>query len=1508
MPVETNLNRVPYFDDFDPDNDYYRILFRPGTAVQARELTQMQSIAQHQIESFGKHVFKEGSVVDGCDITFNDKINYLKLTDNYQNGAVVSTIDLEGKYLLSTSNLYSYVTSSYEGSEGSSPDLKTLYIKYTNSGTYSNGTQQKIYNSDDILTVLTGANVEFGIITVANSSVSPTGNSYVATVTDGVIFHKGTFIRVGTQTTVVSKYNTNPNNVSVGFTTVEDIITPEIDVSLNDNSQGSSNYNAPGAHRLRLLPTLTVRTTDNEDSSNTLNFFSITDFVDGKATRILTDPQYASLGTELARRTYEESGNYVVKPFVVTTNEKYNNNSSNTTHLNTVIDKGVAYIQGYRVEYSNKVNVPVRKGNDIEYVGSQTIRGNFGNYVYVKEFSGVFDVNQLTGSGVSLYDTAQTSVTNGQLSGGTVQGSLIGTANIRSIIYYSGTPGLSTAQYKVYLFNIKMNSAKTFSEVKSIYINSSYGKAFADLVLESSLAVLKEANLSNLVIPLGKRAVRNLRNAESAPDDYVTQYNFRSSNNFTFTQSSGSVGTLNIPTTGVGTSGQELPYSGGILSSTNELDFIVVATSSANTANLNGTISTSGVTVTGTGTFFANTASTLYLEAGDFVYVVNSTASELKQIASVNSNVSITVNSAFVGTFPGGAKILRHIPTGSVVNLTKPTANITVVDTSSANIYIGTTLNKDLTATAYYNLRRETAVGMSKVINKNRYVKIDLSTSNTTGPWSLGLPDVHKLRGVYQGNSTVTYGEYSTSNRNILSAFTLDDGQKDDSYDLAKIYLNPGHTFNTTDRFLVELDHFTHNKSSGVGFLSVESYPIDDANTSNTTAITTQEIPFFTGSNGIKLDLRDCIDYRPIKANTANSASTTNTATINPSNTSSFDVASGGAYAFTPDEEFTTDFSYYVGRIDKLYIDTRGNVGVKEGSPAINPRTPSDKQDSMNLATLDIPPYPSLPYNLGIFYKRPDYTVNMSIQQTKRFTMKDIGVLEDRVNRLEYYTTLSLLESNTKNLKVLDGSGNDRFKNGFLVDSFNDVSIADTDNVEFQNYSPGFDFNSSEIVPRQMVNWIDLMQQTLSANVVTYETDSNNKNGIPNKITMLNASATVFFSQPTASKKRTISEGNVFTYKGLLSLDPPGNHKIDVTTNPALTAQLSALGNIKVVNHVLVGNSYRVEDSFNGLDSNLSVEIVPGVASSTFSTGNFIQDININPYLSPNLVKFTCFGMKPNTIIYPFFDNVLVSIFCRQTNSSFVPTGEYGRTLTTDSSGSIYGEFYIPKGIFLSGDRIFKLIDTSNAVTSADTVTTEASTLYFGSNISITRASLNIQTQQYDINLISTLTKPTVIPPVYTNVTVNNITDQYYITNVNVTPDQQGDYQHTGTYSPPTVTPEIQNIATAQVGVDNSFTIPSIFPPLYPWGTSSETIYQEEPPTAPVEENVYYPQLIDNTGESNGTQYMRVNITGSNDGWVNVAIPAGETVSTDPLAWVNYADGYALPTNPSDYLGVSSEG
>ena len=84
------FNIEPYYDDFDADNgakenNYMRILFRPGYAVQARELTQLQTILQNQIKSFGDHIFQDGSPVQGGHLTLDTKVTsiYLQQSDAY---------------------------------------------------------------------------------------------------------------------------------------------------------------------------------------------------------------------------------------------------------------------------------------------------------------------------------------------------------------------------------------------------------------------------------------------------------------------------------------------------------------------------------------------------------------------------------------------------------------------------------------------------------------------------------------------------------------------------------------------------------------------------------------------------------------------------------------------------------------------------------------------------------------------------------------------------------------------------------------------------------------------------------------------------------------------------------------------------------------------------------------------------------------------------------------------------------------------------------------------------------------------------------------------------------------------------------------------------------------------------------------------------------------------------------------------------------------------------------
>ena len=88
MPIEFNVN--PYNDDFEADNgpkenNYMRILFKPGYAVQARELTQIQTAIQNQIKLFGDHIFQDGSQVLGGHLTYDNAVISLKIENQFSN-------------------------------------------------------------------------------------------------------------------------------------------------------------------------------------------------------------------------------------------------------------------------------------------------------------------------------------------------------------------------------------------------------------------------------------------------------------------------------------------------------------------------------------------------------------------------------------------------------------------------------------------------------------------------------------------------------------------------------------------------------------------------------------------------------------------------------------------------------------------------------------------------------------------------------------------------------------------------------------------------------------------------------------------------------------------------------------------------------------------------------------------------------------------------------------------------------------------------------------------------------------------------------------------------------------------------------------------------------------------------------------------------------------------------------------------------------------------------------
>jgi len=167
MTIQTDLNVSPYFDDYTANSDYYRILFRPGVAVQVRELNQLQAILQNQIEKFGDNVFKRGTIIDGCNFNIIPYYPYAKILDLQIDGQPVTPALYEGLYAKNSSNLVSTIVNYQTGFESRDPDLNTLYFNYINSGASKTDTA---YAADQTLTVYDSNNIIYKVNIVAGSS------------------------------------------------------------------------------------------------------------------------------------------------------------------------------------------------------------------------------------------------------------------------------------------------------------------------------------------------------------------------------------------------------------------------------------------------------------------------------------------------------------------------------------------------------------------------------------------------------------------------------------------------------------------------------------------------------------------------------------------------------------------------------------------------------------------------------------------------------------------------------------------------------------------------------------------------------------------------------------------------------------------------------------------------------------------------------------------------------------------------------------------------------------------------------------------------------------------------------------------------------------------------------------------------------------------------------------------------------------------------------------------
>jgi len=1336
--LETDFNKPPYFDDYNEDKRFHRVLFRPSTAVQARELTQLQTITQNQIERFGNHIFKDGSIVDGVAITYYPNTHYISLSDRFSSNVELKPSDLDSSYVVTNSQdsntaVRASIKIAKDGLTLTQPNTNRFYLDYFYTGTGPAGEDINRFSPGDTLYIYSPNQSRFGSLDAnnlidtittltSNSSFEADGDSYCIKVSDGIIFQKGFFSKVNPQTITIADFSANVTGYVVGFNTEEIIVNENQDTSLLDNALGYDNENAPGAHRLKLNPVLVSKT--RTDAANNKNFFAIVEFDANEPTEQKDKPEYSQLETQIARRTYEESGDYVIKPFRVESRV----NAANTETFFYEVSSGIASIRGFRVEKVGATKLQATKASTTDYVQNQILTGNYGNYVFVDELVGAFDTETL--QEISIYDQPQNSISEYEGSTSAPSGSEVGKANVRAVVFETGEKGSASAKFLLYIFNVRMNSGKSFiNDAKSFYVDGTFGKAKADIVLENDKAIIKESNSSRAYFNIGYQAVKRLTNNTGINDTFYT-YNQIKSGTLAI---NGEI-TITIDTAASG-AGEEK------ILSTTEDDYQVFVSANAYTANLSGTIEfTSGnVVIIGTSTTFASD-----FNIGDNIRIYsNTTTSHVRQVVTVSNNTSLSLDAPITASNTS-TTYGKYFVTGTAL----PVDNVTLNTNTNFTIDTGLTIDSG-TQTVYcsYPVVRNQAQAIPKVILKNRFVKIDCSNNaaNSVGPWDLGVVDLHKIRNIYVGTT------YSNTNPERANWFNLQDGQTDNEYGHAKIFVKPQYASNISGstKMLIELDLFTANTSASVGFFSVESYPIDDVNVANTNAIQTSEIPYHNN-----IDLRTVVDFRPRKYNTASTAATSEaSATINPSvANSSYDVPAQGQHLIYPDKNFVADIEYYLPRIDLITVNPNGDLSVIEGIPSLNPRVPFVDNDQSAIAEAFVPPYPSATKREAeTSINRIPY-VSTNIVTNRRYTMKDIASLDERIQRIEYYTVLNALEQSARDLTIPDTNGLDRFKNGIFADPFNSHRIG---NVADFEYKIAIDPKNS--VARPFFQKHDVDFEYISANSSNVQRSGS--------LVTLPFDNEVYITQRFATKIRNTTE-SVWQWDGFLELYPNFDFFRDEDRAPNVVVNIDNTAPWEDFANSPFGTTWGDWENV-GQERNRRIETAAGnfvetrqrqtregtslkIGSSTtsYNLGSYVTDFSINPYMRSRLVAFVANNMKPNTTLYPFFDDVNVSEFCAPGTLSGLTgtaegredrvvnrTGNFGDELVSDENGFVCGVFKIPEGTFRTGDRQFLLTNVSDLVIGESARITNGFATYTADNVSVTKGSTTINVIQPEINI-----------------------------------------------------------------------------------------------------------------------------------------------------------------------------
>lgn len=1152
MAVDTSV--APYYDDYSDEKNFHRILFKPGVAVQARELTQSQTILQNQIKRVGDYLFTNGDKVTGPKPNINLEARSVKLKNTNLLGEEIDVTKLQDKYVVNNINtVVGLVHTVYPADTPNvgDPDSFVMLLKRfdaTNGGDipqeaelyfYSNysdalnritpeftaivatdstvnifaditsfdkeillsqatnlirvgdelvveGLDKRIFVTDVlsqreiVLSDSLGFNVDNDRISFVRRACNPT----LILTQDSAVFYKDGFLVKSLLQSIVPDKTTSFPSQYIGYYYTQNVIESNSDASLLDPAVGSSNYFAPGADRLQIVLTLaSVPLNTNGDPDTREDFLPIMKMVRGEIEYVKEISGYSELDRKLAERTYDESGSYVVDQFGFVPVET-------TTESNVIIfsiTPGKAYVGGYQVQTVSPTILELPKNTRTETVEQYNINTTQGNYYKIEDIQGtLFPIDVQTQGYAFLEAHSVENPVNANTKLGDIEvrhlefDSINGDTLVYKLFFNQFAPIKQVpldwptwaARYKIdenearnlsnilYETNTELPYASGPKAVEytppgeaPVTIGPSSGVRFYGLNREPDSAGIafwykrwQEANfdLTQIAADFISAAIQN---SYSGGPDTLERLTNNSKAQITIVNNS--------------------PFYDGVVNPQDIKSFVRVQNS------YTSHLISSGY---GTPSFRANISqfgrlgeTAILFDKKDSDSLIFDTNKEyIKDITNISTEYFKTTSSA---AFTGGVYTKTFSPPESFAlgdgTIPASTARIyiTMVVKSGATASVpygawgfesgsvlvsGSSLSVRIdtgdpsfngTADINFRIENDNIVPRQKTAILNQTLLLNMDRADKD--YSLGYADIFDFTGIYKlGNVNAFAGEWTpgvsysynqfvtfqgvpyistgfTTNVsvNFSNAWTrvdpeptvlyvLDNGQRDNRYDHGSVrYVGGGVPGNV----LVSFNYYTH---SGEGPCTAKSYPDYERIDSYRSVTTSREY-----------NLRDCIDFRPIRQNSA---------------------YKNYGQAIFPASSVNTeaDMEYYLGRYDKIYISNRNEnfnspfnrFSAEIGVQNKNPGEPIDDSDitKLALATLEIPPYCISAFD-----------VKIAFEDNKRYTMKDIGRIEDLTIRLDQTVRLQNIEINLLRNIITNEDGDVLLKSGILVEDFSSLEKAE---------------------------------------------------------------------------------------------------------------------------------------------------------------------------------------------------------------------------------------------------------------------------------------------------------------------------------------------------------------------------------------------------------------------------------------------------------------------------------